>query len=63
MNGERLRRMLEERNITQTQFAARIGVTKASVCAIIAEKQVPSLALAALMARELGVTIDELIRE
>jgi len=61
LNGEKLKELIESKGMTQKEFAQRIGVTPAAVCAIIAEKQTPSLALAALMARTLQVPLDELL--
>ena len=47
-------------NITQADFARRVGVSRQTIVSIEGGDYVPSALLAALIARELGVTFEEL---
>lgn len=57
-NGIRERR--KELGLSQEELAKRCGVTRQTVNAIENNKYDPTLALAFALARELGLTVDEL---
>lgn len=47
-------------DLTQEELAARVGVRRQTILAIEKGHYVPSALLALLLARELGMTVDEL---
>jgi putative transcriptional regulator len=49
-------------NLTQQELAARVGVRRQTVLAIEKGHYIPSTLLALLIARELGMTVDELFQ-
>ncbi len=57
-NGIRERR--KELGLSQEELAKRCGVTRQTVNAIENNKYDPTLALAFALARELGLSVDEL---
>ena len=57
-NGIRARR--RELGLSQEELARRCGVSRQTVNAIENNKYDPTLALAFRLARELGLTVDEL---
>lgn len=59
-NGIRERR--KELGLSQEELAKRCGVTRQTVNAIENNKYDPTLALAFALARELGLSVDELFR-
>ena len=57
----RVRYYRKLRNMTQSQLAERVGVTQAYICSLENGKRTnPSLQLLLRIARELGVTVEEL---
>ncbi len=61
--GSNIKRMLEEKHITQCEFAEACGITQGMVTAIINGRKVPGIALAKCIAEYFGCTVDELICE
>lgn len=59
--GERLLALLEEKNISQGEFAERMNCSRQSVNFYILGKRSPDISLAAKMAAYLGVSCDYLI--
>lgn len=59
--GERLLALLNEKNISQGEFAEAVGCTRQSVNFYILGKRSPDISTAAEMARVLGVSCDYLI--
>ena len=57
-----IRALRKERGISQEELAKRCGVTRQTVNAIENNKYDPTLVLAFRLARELGTTVDQLIR-
>lgn len=55
----RVRELRTERRLTQADFGARLGVTRQTVIAIETGKYDPSLALAFAIAKEFGLTIED----
>jgi len=47
-------------NLTQQELGDRVGVTRQTILAIEKEHYVPSALLAFLLARELGMSVDDL---
>lgn len=57
----RVRYYRKLRSMTQSQLAERVGVTQAYICSLENGKRTnPSLQLLLRIARELGVTVEEL---
>ena len=56
----RIRSLRQTRSLSQQELAALCQVTRQTINAIENEKYDPTLALAFRLARELGVTVDEL---
>jgi len=54
-----VRRLREERGITQTEFARRCGCTRQTIIMLEQERYVPSLSLAFAVARSLELTLEE----
>ena len=54
-----LRRLREERGITQSDLARTSACTRQTIIMLEQEKYVPSLSLAFSIARSLGVTLEE----
>lgn len=59
--GERLLALLEEKNISQGEFAETMGCSRQSINFYILGKRSPDISLAASMARYFGVSCDYLI--
>ncbi|MDR1427877.1 MAG: helix-turn-helix transcriptional regulator [Bifidobacteriaceae bacterium] len=59
--GERLAALLAARDLSQLEFAARVGVTPAAMSRYINGKREPRLVTAVRMAQELGVHVDQLV--
>ena len=57
-----IRERRKELGLSQEELAKCCGVTRQTVNAIENNKYDPSLALAFALARELGLTVDELFR-
>lgn len=55
-----VQRHRERQGLSQKQLADRVGVARQTILAIEAGKQVPSTALALLMARSLGCAVEDL---
>jgi putative transcriptional regulator len=54
-----VRRLREQRGLTQAELARRSGCTRQTIVMLEQERYVPSLALAFTVARTLGVPITE----
>jgi len=54
-----VRRLREERGITQTDFARRCGCTRQTIIMLEQERYVPSLSLAFAVAKSLELTLEE----
>lgn len=59
--NEKLKAVLETKNISQVELADNIGVSQAFVSYMIKGYKQPSVTLLKRMAEYLGVTADELI--
>ena len=58
----RLDELLEERGMTLTELAERVGVTRQTVIAIEQGRYSPSLEMAFRIAHALGVPLDEVFQ-
>lgn len=58
--GERIRDAREARGLTQADLAERAGVAQAYLSYLEQDQREPSLSIAARLARELGIALDEL---
>jgi ribosome-binding protein aMBF1 (putative translation factor) len=60
--GERIRAARESRGWTQAELASRAGVAQAYLSYLEQDQREPSLSIAARLARELQIPLDELAR-
>lgn len=58
--GERIRDAREARGLTQADLAERAGVAQAYLSYLEQDQREPSLSIAARLARELGIALEEL---
>lgn len=58
---QRLTALLAERNMTQLELAARIGVTRAAMSRYVSGEREPRLVTLVRIAEELDVNIDDLV--
>jgi putative transcriptional regulator len=58
--GNRVREQRQQRGLTQEALASSVGITRQSVIAIEKDKFAPSVRLALLIARALGVGVEEI---
>lgn len=59
--GNRLREILEQREIQQKIFAQNINISSSSLNGYITNRRLPNILLVRDIARELGVSIDYLL--
>ena len=59
--GDKLREVLEQRELQQKEFANRINVSKSSINSYVNNHELPNILLVKDMAKELGVSIDYLV--
>lgn len=59
--GQRLRKLLEENAITQTELAKRLDISVSTLNGYITGYREPDIQMLSLLARELGTTTDYLI--
>lgn len=59
--GNRLRQLLDERNISQAHFADRIGVSRSRMNNYVAQRSEPDYATLIRIANTLDTTIDFLL--
>lgn len=60
---QRLTALLAERNMTQLELAARIGVTRAAMSRYVSGEREPRLVTLVRIAEELDVNVDDLLAE
>jgi DNA-binding XRE family transcriptional regulator len=58
--GHRVAQARKRAGLTQPQLAERVGVGRATIARIEAERQSPSVALALKIAREVGESVETL---
>lgn len=58
--GEKIRSAREARGLTQAELAARAHIAQAYLSYLEQDQREPSLAIAARLSRELGITLDDL---
>ena len=59
--SQRLAALLAERNMTQLELAARIGVTRAAMSRYVSGEREPRLVTLVRIAEELDVNVDDLV--
>lgn len=59
--GDKLREILEQRELLQVDFAKKMNVSKSSLNSYINNHQLPNILLVRDMAKELGVSVDYLL--
>lgn len=60
---QRIRQLIVSRGITQKELGQRVGLTRAAMSRIIGGKQEPKLREAYELAKELGVTLNDLVSD
>lgn len=63
INTEKLKKLLEDNNMTQAQLGDSVGVTEVMISYIVRGFKKPSLEVAKRIADTLGVKLDDLIKE
>ena len=53
---------LKKTGMTQTDLAAKLGVTDSSVSRYLSGDQTPNVTILVRMQRELGISLDDLVR-
>ena len=59
--GERFKQTLEQREITQKQFALKMNVSESAISDYVNDRRHPNILLVRDFAKELGVSIDYLL--
>lgn len=59
--GDRLKKVMSDRGLTQTELGKRIGVTPTCIHQIVTGKRYGTVIVIALIAQELNVSTDYLI--
>lgn len=59
--AENVKRLREEKRITQKELAERVGITQPTVAQYEMGIKVPTIVIGARIAEQLGVTCEELI--
>ena len=63
VNHERIKELIAEKGIEQKELAAQVGVSATMISYIVKGLKEPSVAVLARIARQLGVSAAELIKE
>lgn len=61
--GERLRQLREKRGLNQIELSERIGIENSHLSRLESGKREPGLYMLELLAKGLGVTISELMKD
>ncbi|MBR2908061.1 MAG: helix-turn-helix transcriptional regulator [Clostridia bacterium] len=61
VNGEKIAALMKKKNITCTRMAEIAGVSVAMITFITQGKREPNIKTLALIAKELGCTVDDLL--
>lgn len=59
--GDKLREVLEQKELQQVDFAKKMNVSKSSINNYVTNRELPNILLVRDMAKELGVSIDYLL--
>lgn len=59
--GDRLREILEQKEIMQKKFAARLNISESAISDYVNDRRLPNILLVNDMAKELGVSVDYLL--
>lgn len=59
--GERFKQTLEQREITQKQFAIKMNTSESAISDYVNNRRLPNLLLVKEFAKELGVSVDYLL--
>lgn len=59
--GDKLRELLEQKELQQVDFAKKMNVSKSSINNYVTNRELPNILLVKDMAKELGVSIDYLL--
>ena len=62
-NGKKLEGYMKEKGITNVALAKQLGVSEGAVRHILVGIKQPSLAMAVELAKMMGCTVDELLKE
>lgn len=61
MNIEKLKKLMEEKNINQCELAETAGVSQAFICNMLKGYKIPSVPVLVRIAKRLNVSVDELV--
>lgn len=59
--GDKLREILEQKEIQQVEFAKIMNVSKSSINSYVTNRELPNILMVKSMAEELGVSVDYLL--
>lgn len=59
--GERLKEVLEQKEISQKKFAIKLNVSESAISDYVNDRRLPNVLLIKDFARELGVSVDYLL--
>ena len=59
--GDKLREVLEQKELQQVDFAKKMNVSKSSINNYVTNRELPNILLVKDMAKELGVSVDYLL--
>lgn len=63
LNYAKLKRLMDERGVLQWELADSVGISEAAMSYILRGLKQPSLAVADRIAKQLDVSVDDLISE
>ena len=61
--GENIKRIREEKKMSQDSLAKTIGVTQSYIAKIENGLKIPSMATGKAIAKEFGCTVDDLVKD
>ena len=61
--GEKIKKIMEQKNVAQVELAKAAGVSEAFISYVLDDKKMPSVPVLKRIAKRLGVLMDELVTE
>lgn len=61
MNVEKLKELMEQRNVNQNELAEVAGVSQAFICNMLKGYKIPSVQVLVRIAKKFEVSVDELL--
>ncbi len=59
--GEKLKEVLDQKDITQKKFAAKVNISESAISDYVNNRRLPNIILICDFAKELGVSVDYLL--